>query len=111
MSRFLLFLTVDDGIRVLNELGEAFRRQHWRAPFGSELRKVQTMLKGKTNDDIKNMRTVQDERKRAALQILNILLLNVIKVRPIFGPFIHLKAMEITLKHGLSPLSSIAFAG
>jgi hypothetical protein len=96
---------------VLKQLGETFRRQDPKASFMSELQQIKKLVDGKSNADIKRMGIMQEKKKLAAMQILKILLLNAIMVRPKFAPFIQLKAMEITMKYGLSPLSSLAFAG
>ena len=72
--------------------------------------RVKAMLNGKSNAQIMRMENMQDENKLAAMQILNIMLLNAVLVRPKFSPFIQLKSMVLTLKYGLSALSSVAFA-
>ena len=72
--------------------------------------RVKAMLNGKSNAQIMRMENMQDENKLAAMQILNIMLLNAVLVRPKFAPFIQLKSMVLTLKYGLSALSSVAFA-
>jgi hypothetical protein len=56
------------------------------------------------------MENIKDEGKLAALQILNMMFMNAIIVRPKFAPFIQLKSVEITMKYGLSALASFAFA-
>ena len=107
---FFLFI-VDNGILVLKQLGEMFPRLNPKATFSSELRCIRKLVNGKSNEEIKQMGELENKKKLAAMQILNIMLLNALIVRPSFAPFIHLKAMEITMKHGLSPLASMAFAG
>jgi predicted ATPase len=80
------------------------------AALMSQMRNVDRMMKGKSSAQIMRMEMIKDEEKLAALQILNIMLINAAMVKPKFAPFIQLKSVEITMKYGLSALSSVAFA-
>jgi predicted ATPase len=54
---------------------------------------------------------MQDIHKLASMQILNMLFLNTYLGRKELFPFVVLKMMKLTLTHGLSAISSVAFAG
>lgn len=80
------------------------------ATLRSQMRMVERLLGGKSSAQIMRMEMIKDEEKLAALQILNIMLMNAAMVNPRFAPFIQLKSVEITMKCGLSALASVAFA-
>lgn len=103
-------LAVAKGIEVLEQLGETFPKKNCMGMLKSEMRKVERLLKGKSNAQIMRMEMIKTEEKMSALQILNILLMNVAVAKPCFAPFVQLKMVEITMKHGLSALASVAFA-
>jgi predicted ATPase len=91
-------------------LGETFPVKNCMAMLRLEMRKVDRVLRGKSNAQIMRMEMIKDEEKLAALQILNLIFLNALIVKPKFAPFVQLKSVEITLKYGLSALASNAFA-
>ena len=101
---------VETGIEVLEQLEETFPKRNCAGALKSEMRKVDRLLRGKSNAQIMRMEIIKDEEKVAALQILNIMLMNAAMVKPKFAPFIQLKSVEITMKYGLSALASVAFA-
>jgi len=103
-------LAVDTGVKVLEELGEAFPRRNCMAMLRGEMRRVKGLLRGKSNASILRMEIIRNEDKIAALQLLNIMFLNAMLVKPKFAPFIQLKSVQITLEYGLSAMSSSAFA-
>jgi len=103
-------LALDTGIKILSELGETFPTENCRASLCSEVRKVYSLLRGKSNAQIMRMEAIKQEDKLAALQLLNIMFVNALLVRPGFAPFIQLKSVEITMRYGLSALASNAFA-
>ena len=76
----------------------------------SRMRSVEGLLKGKSNAQIMRMELIKDQEKLLVLQTLNLMLMNAAMVTPRFAPFIQLKLIEITMKHGLSTLASVAFA-
>jgi len=103
-------LAVSTGIEVLEQLGETFPKKNCMGMLKSEMRKVERLLRGKSNAQIMRMEMIKTEEKMSALQILNILLMNVAVAKPCFTPFVQLKMIEITMKHGVSALASVAFA-
>mmetsp|Transcript_98987 Transcript_98987/g.285667 ORF Transcript_98987/g.285667 Transcript_98987/m.285667 type:complete len:1117 (+) Transcript_98987:75-3425(+) len=72
---------------------------------------VKRRLRGKSNRRIKMSPHMQDSKSLAAMQILNMLFLNTYVSRQELFPFVVLKMMKLTLVHGTSAISSVAFAG
>ena len=101
---------METGVQVLAQLGETFPKKNCMGMLKSQMRSVERLLNGKSNAQIMRMEMIKDEEKVAALQILNIMLMNAAMVKPRFAPFIQLKLIEITMKCGLSALASVAFA-
>lgn len=102
---------IDTGIDVLKNLGETFPTRMCTHKLLQEMRSIRRMLGGKSDAQLLRLPVMEDEDKLAAMQILNMIMLNSMLARPKFSPFIQLKAMKITLRHGLSALSSVAFSG
>jgi hypothetical protein len=53
---------------------------------------------------------IEDMRKLACLQVLQLMFVHCLLVRPKLAPYVNVKMMKITLLHGMSPISSMAFA-
>ena len=102
-------LAIETGVKILAELGESFPSGECMNCLRCEARKVNSLLKGKSSAQIMRMEVIKNEEKLAALQILNLMSTNAILVKPKFAPFIQLKSVEITMRHGLSALASSAF--
>ena len=103
-------MKVDTALYVLTKLGETFPRRACKTSLAFEFFKVKRLVERKSSNQIMRMESMQNEERLAAMQILNISFLNALLVRPALAPFIQLKAVEITMKYGLSALSSVAFA-
>ena len=102
-------LAIETGVKILAELGESFPSGECMNCLRGEARKVNSLLKGKSSAQIMRMEVIKNEEKLASLQILNIMFMNAVLVKPKFAPFIQLKSVEITMRHGLSALASSAF--
>jgi predicted ATPase len=102
--------SLDLGIHVLKGLGERLPRRLCKNKMVSELKSVQNLLKGKSNEQLMRLPNIDDGEILACLQILNLMTLNALLVRPKLAPFVTLKLMKLTLTHGLSMIAPTAFA-
>jgi len=101
---------VDMGIAVLKVMGETFPSKLCNARLMNEARGVFRLLKGKSDSEILSMQRIADQKLLMVMRILNIISLDTICARPKMTPFVILKMMSITLRHGLSEHASSAFA-
>jgi predicted ATPase len=101
---------IDLGVQLLAKLGEAFPRRLGVVRVLIEVARVRKQLIGKSDEELLCLHSMEDPEKLACMQILNLLLLHVISVRPQLTPFVILKFIMLTLKHGQCLLSPIAFA-
>jgi predicted ATPase len=101
---------IDTGVQVLKGLGEHFPSRHCKARMISEMRTVKRLLKGKSDEQLLRLPNVENKEKLAAMNILQLLYLNALIVRPSFAPFVALKSLKLTLQYGLSVFASTAFA-
>jgi predicted ATPase len=101
---------LDLGIDVLKGLGEHFPRRLGRRNLVAELKSVRKLLKGKSDEQLMRLPNIDDGDILACLQILNLMFLHALLVRPQLAPFVTLKLMTLTLTHGLSMIAPTAFA-
>lgn len=104
------YFLVETAVNVLKELGVTFPRMLCRVSLALEIKCIQYLLRRKSNAQILRMDTMKDEEKIAAMQILNITLLNAILVKPELAPYVQLVAVKITMQYGLCAFSSVAFS-
>lgn len=101
---------LDLGLAVLASLGERFPRNLCRSKMVSELKSVQKLLKGKSDEQLMRLPHIENGEILACLQILNLMFLQALQVRPYLSPFVTLKLMKLTLTHGLSMIAPLAFS-
>ena len=101
---------IDLGVEVLQDLNELFPSRLCKAHLMAEIRSVQKLLRGKSDEQLMRMAPLDDPWKRACLHVLQLMFLNCLLIRPKLAPFVALKSAKITLLHGLSPIASVAFA-
>jgi histidine kinase len=101
---------IELGIDVLKQFDERFPRMLYKMNVMSEFVVVKRLLRGKSDEQLMRLPPIEDERKLACQQVLQLMFVNCLLVRPMLAPYVNLKMMKITLRHGLSPLSSLAFA-
>jgi len=101
---------IDLGIEVLREFGELFPRRRYVANLMSDFVAVRRLLHGKSDQQLMRLPPLNDGKKLACLQILQLMFLNCLLVRPELVGFVTLKSMRIALKHGQSALTSTSFA-
>ena len=92
---------IDEGLVVLEKLGEripahpSFLRTVW------ELLKTQRVLRGKSDDDIVNLPPLRDNQKLASMRIMNLLMIYTFWSRQDLMPVVSMRMIQITMKHGL----------
>jgi hypothetical protein len=101
---------IELGIDVLKDIDERFPRILYKMNILSEFVVVMRLLRGKSDEQLMRLPPIENERKLACLQVLQLMFVNCVLVRPMLAPYVNLKMMKITLLHGLSPISSLAFA-
>jgi predicted ATPase len=101
---------IDLAIQVLVELEEPFPRRMCMARLLRSMKQVQCMLKGKSNEQLLRLPTLQNNQKLEALKFLQLIVLPSVVARPKLLPFVLLKTMYLTLKYGASVFASIAFS-
>ena len=103
--------SVDLGISCLKSLGVNITPQCHKVHLTWSWSRVAIKLRGKSDQMLKRLPPMRDPEKLAAMQILNMLFLNTHISKKELFPFVVLKMMKLTLFHGVSAFSSIAFAG
>lgn len=102
---------IDIGIRCLTLLGVNITPQCHQLNLAWASSRISRKLRGKSDQMIKRLPHMQDAKKLAAMQILNMLFLNTYLGRRDLFPFVVMKMMKLTLVDGISAISSVAFAG
>jgi predicted ATPase len=100
---------VEEGIKVLNELGVDVPTKISKARLAVEIFRVRRALQGRTDSSILRMPTLANEEKRSCLQILSLVYQNAMFARPSMIPMVILRMIDITLQYGLSEFASVAF--
>jgi len=102
---------IEIGIRCLKMLGVNITPQCHKLSLAWSSARIARKLRGKSDPMIKRLPQMQDWKKLASMQILNMLFLNTYLDRKDLFPFVVLKMMKLTLMDGLSTISTVAFAG
>ena len=98
------------GLDVLRKLGIPVPRRVGIFLNIKELVTTRSMLKRFTTEQILNQRPLRKWKKAAALQIINLVFPAVLRSQPEYALFLTAKAIKITLRDGLSPLSAVLFS-
>jgi predicted ATPase len=101
---------IELGIDVLKVFDVRFSRVLFKMNIGYEFLVVMKLLRGKRDEQLMRLPPIEDEGKLACLQVLQLVFVNCLLVRPMLAPYVNLKMMKITLLQGLSPLSSLTFS-
>jgi predicted ATPase len=102
---------IDIGICCLRMLGVHITPQCHQLNLAWASARIARKVRGKSDQMIKRLPHMQDSKKLAAMQILNLLFLNTYLGRRELFPFVVLKMMKLTFVDGISAISSVAFAG
>ena len=98
------------GFEVLSDLGQPFPRKVRTSTNLYELLKTKTMMRGKLISDILNLRPLRHWAKVAALRIMVLIFPAVLRARPEYALILTARGIQLTLCHGLSPMSSPSFS-
>eukprot|EP00957_Ditylum_brightwellii_P070839 5383311-Ditylum_brightwellii.AAC.1 len=99
------------GLHVLAELGEPIEiSSDPKSMFMAEFLKTKQMLDGKTDDDISTMKKMDNDKKIAAVELMNILALYAYLSDQKLYPLIIFRIVQTSLSHGLCPDSAFGFA-
>jgi predicted ATPase len=105
-----MYESVQVALQVLRKLGEPVPHKVGLFLNMKELITTRRMLNRLTCEDILRLPPLTDWKKVAVLQILNIVFAAVLRCQPDFALFLTAKAIKITIRHGLSPLSAVLFS-
>jgi predicted ATPase len=100
---------ISRGLKVLGELGEPIAPHASARRVSSEVDKMQRLTRGKTDESLLRLPLMTDPDKLAAMKMLNLIFLSAMMTRPLLAATVSLSMMRLTLKHGLSAMSSTAF--
>jgi predicted ATPase len=101
---------IDVGLKVLEELGERFPRRGHTLHILVELFTVKRMIRGRSDEQLMRIEPLTDPMKHSCLQIISLIYLHCLQNQPDLGALVGLRFFKISLKYGLSPFSSPAFA-
>lgn len=98
------------GLDVLRKLGESVPRRPSLWLNVRELVTTTRLLRRVTSEDVLRLRPMRNWKKSAALQIINLVFPSVLRSQPEYALFLVAKGVKLTMRHGLSPLSSMMFS-
>jgi len=109
MHRSDMSAAIACGIEVLSKLGEDFPKKvtpHVAIHFMEE---TSEMLDEMTNEELIDHKAMSDSNKIMAMNFLTRLFEALFMIRPSDQPIVILKMVQLSLTHGMSPLSPLAF--
>jgi predicted ATPase len=101
---------IDVGLKVLEELGESLPKRRLKMHILIELSTVKRMLRGKSDEQLMRLEPLTDTTQHSCLQIMYLIYLHCILIRPELGALVGLRSLKVTLQYGLSPFSISTFA-
>jgi len=109
-ARFQMLEAIALGIQVLRTLGESFPTKTRIIYLLVEITRTKMGLRGKTDEDLLSLPDIRDPGKIAAMGILNLLTTFAFQTRPDLFPFIVLRMINLSLKHGMCAIAAPGFA-
>ena len=109
-SSYKITEALEEGLDILRHLGEIFpsKPRKYHALF--EFVRTKRLLRGKTNEMILRMPSMENPDKIAAMQMLNLIFPNSFHVDPILFVLIALRIVRLSVRSGLTAVSSVGFA-
>lgn len=110
-SRNRQFEAIETALETLDELGESFPSSSpssWRVY--AEALHVKRLLNGLSHEAILKKPRMKDAKKIGAMQVMNHVALTAVYAAPNLAALLSFRMVELTIKHGLSALSSVGFA-
>ncbi|MCB9232709.1 MAG: AAA family ATPase [Bacteroidia bacterium] len=108
-ARNQLLESINTGLEVLEQLGIKFPAQPTPKDTETELVATLTLLADKSKEYLLNLPEMTDQSKIAALTFLSDINSSVYWARAELFPFIVFKTVELSVKHGNTPISSFAY--
>eukprot|EP00804_Cyclotella_cryptica_P024001 CCRYP_020052-RC/>CCRYP_020052-RC protein AED:0.10 eAED:0.10 QI:2066/1/1/1/1/0.5/4/344/538 len=102
--------SVTYGFQVLSELGVAIPKSSSREETMKLILRTQSMLNGITDETLLCYHILSDYKKVMAIKFLAKLETSINQTNPALQPFITIKIIQLTIEHGMSPMSAIGFA-
>ncbi|KAL3794413.1 hypothetical protein HJC23_012950 [Cyclotella cryptica] len=100
---------VEKSCAILSRLGEDMPSNLTKETLGQHIENTQLMIRGLSESDLLNYRLMTDTTKLISMKFLAKMLGLALMVNPNFHAFVTLKMLQLTISHGLSPVSPIAF--
>lgn len=97
------------GQQLLNILGCGLRQKFNKLTFFLAMRSVARLLKGKSDEYLRRLPIMTDEKMLSSMHILSLMFMHALLMRPELAFFIGLKMVELTFTHGLCYWSPLAF--
>jgi predicted ATPase len=97
-------------LTVLSQLGIGIPDSASRDDTLNLIYQTQSMLSIIADDSLLNYRLMTDFKKVMAMKFLAKLELSVLQTNPALQPFVTIKMCQLSIDHGLSPMSAIGFA-
>lgn len=106
----LLQESMESTFSIFLEMGEKLPCRMGDSKLSADMNAMDEILVNMTDDSICNMTNTNDKRMDTLLSLYANLMHTLHFYDPSFGAAVSLRMVDITLKHGLSSLSSLAFA-
>eukprot|EP00804_Cyclotella_cryptica_P018768 CCRYP_007259-RA/>CCRYP_007259-RA protein AED:0.28 eAED:0.28 QI:0/1/0.66/1/1/1/3/2507/1005 len=102
---------LEKGCAIVSQLGEIISNNPSdETLLQRHIEQTQTMIRGKSKDDLLNHRLMSEKNKIAAMKFLAQLENIAFMVKSPLHPLVASKMVQLTILHGLSPVSPIGFA-
>lgn len=101
---------LSEGLGILRHLGEKFPSRPRKYHVAIEFLRTKRLLQGKTNELILRMPLMKIAGKVAAMQMLNLIFPVAYHMNRILFMLINLRLVRLTMKYGLSAISTVGFA-
>jgi len=101
---------IETGMDVLRKLGQGLPKKARLVYIVGDFIKTKRMLRKFTEDQILNLPVMKNDDHLAATKILSLLYPYTFICQPEMAPLITFRLIQLTLRYGISPISSTAFA-
>jgi predicted ATPase len=101
---------IQSAIDVLANLGEHVPKNPSPIRIYAELAFLRRRLRRKTNEMLLRLPAMTDSKKIAAMEMMNLIFLYTSVAKPEIAPILSVRMVQLSLDHGLIPISCVAFA-
>jgi len=110
MAQGKLTDTISTGLDALEKLGVSFPQSVGTLTIIRDMIKTKMKLRGKTDEQLRQLSIMKDESKIATMGLLRLLFSSCYVARPDLLPLVTFRMVRLSVKHGLSHSSALAFA-